>query len=280
MFNDPDPLDFGWNDLYDTIMRTEVYKYNNNEPQRVMKMRDNITITSTGNILKLVDEPINECEGKTPGFIVIHQNVGNMPPANAEMFCERVKDKFTKSDEWLEFKKKFPNWSFVLLPSRTEESYVEVFHEEDGERKQVIGVIASMITDQEPPLEDTPELKKRVIDYILMMFGAPVVKLEFTDDQLDFCYTHTLNQIHDYHHRVRKFTFTESYRAQSVGFLCAGALAHAKVMLGRIRQQQNVPDDGHIHLHPNDLYNEGKLELTAWRNQLAHHEEEHDEEEA
>lgn len=268
--------DFGWDDSPD-FGWNEAYKYNN-DTQRVMKMNENLTITSTENILKLMDLP-NDCEGKTPGFIIIHQNVGSLPPANAEMFCERVKDKFINSKEWLEFKKKFPNWNFVLLPSRTEESYVEVFHEEDGQRKEVIGVIASIINDEEPPLPDTPELKKKVIDYILMMCGAPVLKLEFTEDQLDFCYIHTLNQVHDYHRRVKKFTFTESYRAQSVAFLCAGALAHAKVILGRIRQHQYIPDDS-LFLHPDDLYNEGKLELTAWKNQLSHQEEKSEDEDA
>src|SRR4051812_2781267 len=57
-----------------------------------------------------------------PGFIVIHQNVGNLECHKAEMFCDRVKDNFTKSKQWLEFKESYPGWNFILLPSRSGES--------------------------------------------------------------------------------------------------------------------------------------------------------------
>lgn len=216
-------------------------------------------------------------DSRPPGFIVIHQHIGSLAPHKAEAFCERVKDHFTKSKEWLDFKAKNPNWSFVLLPSRTEESFVEVFHEDAGVRKNVISEIAKIVLEKEPPIQDSPELRRRIKDYILLMLGAPVVKLEFTEDQLNFCYEHTLNLIHDYHTRVKRFSMTESYRAQSEDFLQRGAYAHAMVILGRIRMQQNVPQDGRTHLPAEDLYNEGKETLAEWKAWLVPGEEEKEE---
>lgn len=220
-----------------------------------------------------IEEKFNEefpavQEHPQPGFIVIHQNVGNLSPQKADAFCERVRDYFTNSKQWRDFKEKYPHWSFILLPSRTEESYVEVFHEGAEEREMIASEIVTRNSLAEIPLQDSPGLEGRVKQYILMMLGAPVVNVELSETALYFCYKHSLNIIHDHHARALKETSTHSYRAQSEDFLCAGALAHAMMILGRIRMQNGVPNDGRVHLDPQQLYDEGKEKLTAWKASL------------
>lgn len=204
-----------------------------------------------------------------PGFVVLHQNIGSLPPYNAEAFCERVKDKFTKTKEWLEFKAMFPNWNFLLVPSRTEESRVEVYHEDDCERKKVIGEIVQRVTNEDQPIQDSEKLRNRVKDYVKLMLGAPVVKLEFTEDQLDFCYEHSLNIIHDAASMKKRYTMTDSYFAQSEDFLQAGALAHAMIILARIRMHQAMPKDTPAYLEPRDMYEEGVKRLANWKKAMS-----------
>jgi hypothetical protein len=210
---------------------------------------------------------------KPPGFIVVNQFIGQLPPYKAEAFCERIKDKFTKSEDWLKFKEKYPNWNFLLIPTRTQESFVQIFHEDENHRKEVRNQIVQIVTEEDPPIQDTEELHKKVIDYILLMLGAPVIKVELTQDQLDFCYKHALNTIHDYHARVRQHTITDSYLCQSEDFFCEGALAHAMVILARIRMENGVPKEG-THLTAQDLYKEGKERLEEWKNRISHRSEE------
>ncbi len=204
-----------------------------------------------------------------PGFIVVHQDVGRLPPHKAQVFCEKVKEQFCNTEEWKEFKERFPNWNFILQPTREFDSYVEIYHEDEGQRQEVQNILVECLSEDAQIIEDTPELRKQVKDYVLLMLGAPVIKLEFTEDQLNFCYEHSLMAIREAFSRKKYFNLLDSARAQDTNFLCEGALAHATIMLARIRMQQGLPPgpDGKF-LDPQALYEEGKERLASWREWL------------
>lgn len=196
-------------------------------------------------------------KNQQPGFIVIHQNVGSLPPQKAEALCERVKNYFTNSKHWIDFKQKFPHWNFVLLPNREGKSFVEVFHENAGERKEIISEMASRNDkNKTPALEDTPELAEKVKNYVLLMLGAPAVAVALTESVLDFCYKHPLNIINDYGAKFLRHNFTHCYLlTQNEDFLCEGSLAHAMVIWGRTKVSSF-------------LYTEGKEKLDKWKSTL------------
>lgn len=197
-------------------------------------------------------------EQKEPGFIVIHQYVGNLPTEKAEAFCAKVRDHFTQGKDWEDFKEKYPNWNFVLIPSRTEESRIEVFHENETERKNIISEIANRNSTCESPLKDSPELEKQVKNYVTMMLG----NVKVSEATLDFCYRHCLNIINDYHLRRFHYTLTYSHLAQNANFLCEGALAHAMIIVSRTLTEESE-----------FLYKEGKEKLEIWKKQLSPNEE-------
>jgi hypothetical protein len=73
------------------------------------------------------------------------------------------------------------------------------------------------------------QVRENIKDYILIMLGAPVIKLELDSSHLDLCVTRTCDMMNA-SPRVAKWS-------DSVKLVVAqdGALAHAKMILGRIR---------------------------------------------
>jgi hypothetical protein len=220
--------------------------------------------------LPFFEEDFNVIEEKSdPGFIVIHQNVGSLPPYAAEAYCLRVKEQFTKGQEWLDFKKKYPNWSFLLLPTNENDSWVEVFHKDDKHREEVGNLIVQKLNNEPPQLlQDSSSLYEKARNYVYTMLGAPVVKVELTLDQLTFCYKHSLNTMADAYNKKKEHTYLDHAHSTNEDFFFSGVLAHAKIILGRIRMSQDVPADGRTHLTGEQLYQEGKADLNKWKEEL------------
>ena len=198
----------------------------------------------------------------SPGFIVINQCVGAMPPHQAEAMCNRVKDHFCSSKEWVEFHEKYPNWNFILQPVRDSDSYVEIYHDDEGQRKEVQSVVVECLEQEPQMIEDTAELRKRAKEYVLLMLGAPVAKIELTDGQLDFCYDSALNKLQHAYARRKYFTLLDSARAQDENFLIDGVLAHAMIVLGRIRTHSGCDPEAR------NLLLEGEENLNIWQSRL------------
>ena len=108
-------------------------------------------------------------------------------------------------------------------------------------------------------------------DYVLLMLGAPVVKVELDESQLELC----VSRVCDFMDQSAVVAGWEESR--KVMEAQDGALAHAKLMLGRIRNKFRVDPkgvtltstpDGAIHSLPADgerLLDEGEREYKAWR---------------
>lgn len=239
-------------------------------PPTINLILDQKFSTNTYKVEKEKEEDMNLFFDAKPGFIIIHQYVGNMSPLHADSFCQMIKARFTESKEFLEFKEKFPNWNFALLPSKTESSYVEVYHEEDGERENVMGEIANLVQSETMLVKDTIELKNQAIDYALMMLGAPVVKIELDQSQLDFCYMHSVNLMNDAALRNKKYNLTDSYFVNKKDILFEGVLAHAMHMLENVRKSEPVPEDAQdITKFRNENLRESAQRLKDWRGYLA-----------
>lgn len=127
---------------------------------------------------------------KPRGFVCLYQNVGQLPPFKAEAFITRLKEQWRKSDE----RKVFEDWGFVVVPVRPpQETRIVLFDFENGcasdnveyEAGQTFG---RCFRDDKP--FEAPD-KQQTKDYILMMLGAPVCKIELEDGQLDAAYDHT-----------------------------------------------------------------------------------------
>jgi hypothetical protein len=288
---DDNNCDFGWDNINQseqqnpaeqkTNIKSDEFILSEDPIDSEFQFRDSTPLSEDEFSLELADEeeivydePCQECDedvpGKDypPGFIAIHQNVGKLPPFRAEAFCERVKDKFCKSQEWLDFKKKYPNWNFILQPTREYESYVEIYHDDGKHREEVTSVVVKCFSDTAEVLQDTPDLRRRANEYTLLMLGAPVVSVELTEDHLRFCYEHSFNTLRDAFSRKKHFTLLDSARAQDDNFLFEGMLAHATVILARIRMQNGVPEDGRAHMNAKELYEDGMEKLRKWKRWL------------
>jgi hypothetical protein len=79
-----------------------------------------------------------------------------------------------------------------------------------------------------------PEVRENIKDYILLMLGAPVVKIELDDKQVDLCVNRTCDMM-DTSERVSKWS-------NSFKLMVAqdGALAQAKLILGRVRSKYGL----------------------------------------
>lgn len=105
---------------------------------------------------------------------------------------------------------------------------------------------------------------QHIRDYILLMLGAPVVKIELDPQQLDFCIEITekkLESISETHGCTRKPTVN-----QYTTLLTEGALAHAKYMLGRIRSKyKSPPGIKGVMMDGEALVAEAKQDLADWK---------------
>jgi hypothetical protein len=237
-----------------------------NKPTRREMFASTIAALVCGTNKAVAETPVRK---DVPGFIVIHQHVGSLPPTTAEAMCERVKKRFTESPEWLEFKEKFPNWNFLMLPVRDHESYIEIYCEDEGGRKAIESIIMYTGVEVDPVLiEDTPELRQRAKDYVRIMLGAPAVTVELDDGQIDLCFETALKAIHNACHNIKEFTLLDAAIGQDQQFLMDGVLAYATIILSRMRalNSQHIAADNLGS--PQFLYKEGKDQLDNWKSRL------------
>jgi hypothetical protein len=98
----------------------------------------------------------------------------------------------------------------------------------------------------------------QVRDYVLLMLGAPVVKIELDEEHLELCVTKAIEDTNKAIHRTNS-TLTKM-----------GALALAKIMLGRIRgKYKKVPGPGSdMVLDGAQLTHEGNADLVEWKEAL------------
>jgi hypothetical protein len=98
-------------------------------------------------------------------------------------------------------------------------------------------------------------LRDEAKDHILFMLGAPVLKIELDDGQVQHALDHTQELI--------DFSDSGGSEEEYGLLLKEGALAFAKYMLGRVRVKFNqataVPSDGA------DLVSEGLRDIEAFR---------------
>jgi hypothetical protein len=100
--------------------------------------------------------------------------------------------------------------------------------------------------------------RQKIRDYILLMFGAPVVTIELDESQLD----HAIDSAHKY---------MEKHSA--VGDECLlqdGAYYHAMVMLGHVRGKFGMPAmANHVNMiEPAMLVKEGLEWLDHWKEEI------------
>ena len=98
-------------------------------------------------------------------------------------------------------------------------------------------------------------------EFVLLMLGAPVVKVELSSQQLE--------AIHDYVTMVvGKYEVPE---AKKEVFIINGILAHSKYVLGRIRSKYQTvpgPNDTQVALDGQQLVYEGVSDITEWKVEL------------
>lgn len=103
----------------------------------------------------------------------------------------------------------------------------------------------------------TEKERAQVRDYVLLMLGAPVVKIELDEKNVDLfiekATEDTMNAIH----------------RTNLTLIKMGALALAKIMLGRIRgKYKNIPGPGDVTLDGTSLLKEGNADLVEWKEAL------------
>lgn len=158
---------------------------------------------------------------KQKGIIVFTMNVGNLPPFKAEAWIERVKDKFLKNTAHHE-------WQYIFLPVREQETKVEIFSFEKCDYTEPVKVLRSEVPFVVPS-------KESVKDYVLLMLGEPVVKVELDDTQLEFAYN-TTKETFD---RVSEAKGTVLMNFEGLGdeLFKQMVYARAMIMLGHIRRK-------------------------------------------
>jgi hypothetical protein len=118
------------------------------------------------------------------------------------------------------------------------------------------------------PVEE-PKKNSHVEDYVLLMLGAPVVKVELDPQQLAFCVQQAEAVIMAYEQMPQ--TSRKIPDKVMADLLNRGALAFAKLILGRIRSKyKNVPGpSGDVCLDGSVLLREGKEDLVEFEQYIA-----------
>ncbi len=82
------------------------------------------------------------------------------------------------------------------------------------------------------------KVRESIKEFILMMLGAPVVKIELDESQMDLCIKRTCEMMESSDKVANWSAAVRLMVAQD------GALAHAKLMLGRVRAKFNLDTKG------------------------------------
>ncbi len=191
---------------------------------------------------------------KTKGFLIVYLNVGCLSPFNAEAFVEKWKKRLLD-------KKTLNDWELIIIPVRPpQETKIEFF----AEGSKIPPLKAQELFPKYNEVDFVIPEKQTTLDYILLMLGAPVVKIELDQRHLDLAYDET------------KAIFEQVGQIKGLGVLnkdgCGQeqfkkmALARAKVMLGYVRRKYNALGNAYA-LDGSDLVEEGSIDLS---NSLEH----------
>jgi hypothetical protein len=119
-----------------------------------------------------------------------------------------------------------------------------------------------------------PKVKDQIKDYIMLMLGAPVVKIELDDNHLALAVNRTCEMMQTSHKTAKWDDSFKLMVAQD------GALALAKLMLGRIRSKFGLIDikgvkskskSTAVSFTPMDgqqLLEEGEKQYQSWQNKV------------
>ncbi len=201
---------------------------------------------------------------KKKGFVCLYQSVGMLPPFKAEAFIERLKKQWRESDK----DNTFGDYGLVVIPVRPpQETRLVLFDFENGstgDMEEAAQELCRTFRDNTP--FEAPD-KQQTKDYVLLMLGAPVTKVELDDKQLDAAYDQT-NEL-----------FTKVAASKGLGVLNMdgyGAevfknivLAKATIMLGHIRRKYHeIPGTIEIELDGDEMAKEGNENLIYWTEYL------------
>ncbi len=118
------------------------------------------------------------------------------------------------------------------------------------------------------------KVRDNIKDFVLLMLGAPVVKIELDENQLALCVNRTCEMM-ETSSRVAKWN-------DSLRLMVAqdGALAQAKLMLGRVRAKYGYFDtkgvrskskattNNIVPLDGQQLLQEGERQYQAWQQKV------------
>jgi hypothetical protein len=176
------------------------------------------------------------------GFMVFTVNVGGLPALQAEAFADRLRNK-------LEKQRKDDAWQIVMLlvrpPEKTKFEVIVIGDEAEG--KIAARQLRAFEMLEESKKYEFPSLEE-VKDYVLLRLGEPAQRVELKQEQIDSCYNEVVKELTTYGNGMHS---PEDFKD--------GALAYAKIILGKIRRQRR---DGWF------LYREGNRELRAWRKRI------------
>jgi len=115
-------------------------------------------------------------------------------------------------------------------------------------------------------LELTDKEKTQIKDYVLLMLGAPVIKIEIDPQQLDLVLAEATTVVDERLSRVPE----DKVKTTALRLVQEGALIHAKIVLGRIRSKFESPPGpgGKIKLDGKQLLNESRDEMHWWLEKL------------
>ncbi len=204
------------------------------------------------------------------GIIVFKIQVGSLPPFKVETFIERLKDKWKKSLTKPDGSSPLKGWETVWQPFRPsndvyESSSVQVFLiDKSGNKDEILPELVDFHVDlMEEFGNKYEEFKEKVKDYVLLMLGAPVVKIELDPQQLDMCFQETYDDLDQHAHGIGGIN---ALPIRGIGLLKRGALARAKQMLGRVRSGVAGIVAGHVD--GGWLITEGNLDLQSFYDDL------------
>lgn len=185
------------------------------------------------------------------GFLVVNLYVGRLPPVRAEAFVletsKKLRDNFDKRG--------LKKWEVIVHADRVYATNVEVYTRNPAGAMEELKPVYVDFFEERPKLQ---EIFDQVQEYVLLMLGAPVIKIELTAEQLKFCIRLVVDIIDA--HKPNGLLPAPVY----IYLVREGALAHAKIILGRIRSK-SLPglNDGET------LLSEGQEEYHDWLGRVA-----------
>jgi hypothetical protein len=119
------------------------------------------------------------------------------------------------------------------------------------------------------------EFRETIKAYVLKMLGAPILKIELDDGQLDLCVDRTCGFM------AQSKNVSQWEENLKVLMAQDGALAHAKLMLGRVRAKFGFTGTKGVKTKPNQLgtnsifpldgeslLNEGERQYENWKSKV------------